>query len=213
MIRRSLFWLLHLGALSPGLLLPASGWAQEPARQLDLSEPLTYFIGEGSAESGFRPGDRTLAQWALEAWVGQSGLPVELVPAPETEATVRIYWVGAAAGLYGQMLGGERDGRFVASVFVRPDTEGLGPGIAQAARGDPLFRDAVVYLTCVHELGHAFGLRHTSAFADIMYSFQYGGDFVAYFMRFREQLAARSDIRNAMPFSAADRGEFQRLHP
>ena len=160
-----------------------------------------------------RPGDRTLAEWALEAWVGQASSPVELVPAPEAEATIRIYWAGATSGLYGQMLGGERDGRFVASVFVWPDTDGLGPGIARAAREDPLFRDTVVYLTCVHELGHAFGLRHTSAFEDIMYSFQYGGDFVAYFMRFREELGARSDIPGANPFSGADRRAFQRLHP
>ncbi len=213
MIRRWLSFLLPLGLVSRVLVLAASVHAQEPARQLDLSGPLTYFIADGSAESGFRPGDRILAEWALEAWIGQSGLSVELVPAPEAAATIRIYWVGAAAGLYGQMLGGERDGRFVADVFVWPDTDGLGPGVAQAARGDPLFRDTVVYLTSVHELGHAFGLRHTSAFADIMYSFQYGGDFVAYFMRFREQLRVRSDIRQAMPFSAADRRAFQRLHP
>ena len=72
-------------------------------------------------------------------------------------------------------------------------------------------RDTIVYLTCVHELGHAFGLVHTSAFADIMYSFQYGGDFVAYFGRFRQKLESREDVPSASPFSAADAAAFRAL--
>ena len=181
--------------------------------RLDRSVPITYFIAEGSPESGFKEGDRTLAEWALEEWARQADPPVDMAPGPEASATIRVYWVAAGAGLYGEMRARMVDGRRAADVFVHPDTEALGLDIAQRARVDPLFRDTVVYLTCVHELGHAFGLAHTSAFADIMYSFQYGGDFVDYFMRFREQLETWDDIEGALPFSAADGNTFRFLYP
>lgn len=84
------------------------------------------------------------------------------------------------------------------------DTDSLGRQIAQTAREDPLFRRTVVFLTCLHELGHAFGLRHTDAFTDIIYPFRYGGDFLTRFMRFRGELDRRSDSRSRIPLSAAE---------
>ena len=207
--------LISVAFLLATAALPAAlaAYSQQDVWRLDRSEPITYFIAEGSAASGFKDGDRALAEWALEVWGGQVDPPVELVPGPEASATIRVYWVAAGAGLYGEMRGRVVEGRLAADVFVHPDTDGLRPDIAQRARLDPLFRDSVVYLTCVHELGHAFGLPHTSAFADIMYSFRYGGDFVAYFMRFRDQLEVWDDIGRASPFSAADSEAFRSLYP
>ena len=77
--------------------------------------------------------------------------------------------------------------------------------------GDELLRDAIVYLTCVHETGHALGLAHTAEFADIMYSFQYGGDIDEYFGRYRRMLSVRSDIRKHSGMSDADRRRLAKL--
>lgn len=193
------------------LALPAAALAQM-ARPLDRSRPITYFIAEGSAETGYREGDRTLAEWAIQSWARQASPALQLEPAPEATATIRVYWVPPVGGLYGEMRRRVIDGRAAADVYVLPDTDALGTLIAGAARADPLFRDTIVYLTCVHELGHAFGLDHTSAFADIMYSFQYGGDIVAYFRRFREKLERRDDMRRASPFSSADSQAMRALY-
>jgi hypothetical protein len=70
---------------------------------------------------------------------------------------------------------------------------------------DALLRATIVYLTCLHESGHALGLPHTRGFADIMYSFQYGGDIAEYFGRYRRKLSAREDIRKNSGISADDR--------
>lgn len=190
---------------------PGAALAQVSAR-LDGSRPITYFVARGAPESGFRDGDRELAIWALEAWGRLADPPLQFVPASEETATLRIYWIAPGSGLYGEMRARTMNGRPAADLFVSADTDGLGPDIAELARRDPLFRDTVVHLTCVHELGHAFGLPHTSSFADIMYSFQYGGDFVAYFRRFRDALATRADVARTSAFSRADSTAFAALY-
>lgn len=191
--------------LVAGALLVAAACAESEAQRGPERIEVRYWVGDGSPESGFRNGDGELARWALELWARQVDPPLELVPVPESEASIRLYWVRADEGLYGETRTRLIDGRPVADVYVRPDLTGLGADIEAAAEADPLFRDVVVYLTCVHETGHAFGLPHTADYADIMYSFQYGGDFVEYFRRFRNRLGGRDDIPAASPLSPADR--------
>jgi predicted Zn-dependent protease len=82
--------------------------------------------------------------------------------------------------------------------------EALGPDIARQAAADDILRDSIVYLTCVHELGHALGLEHTRDFRDIMYFFGYGGDVAEYFGRYRGQIHARKDIAGVSGLSEAD---------
>jgi hypothetical protein len=132
--------------------------------------------------------------------------------ASEEAALVRVYWVPAAGGQYGEMRALSVDGRRGAAVFIRPDTTALGPDIAQRAEGDALFRETIVYLTCLHELGHALGLVHTAEFEDVMYFFGYGGDIPEFFARYRRTLGERRDIRSSAGLSAGDRAQLASLY-
>lgn len=191
---------------------PAVHAQQALIAPLEADGPVTYHIAEGAPGSMYRESDRELARWALEAWRKAAGGAIELAEAPEDEALVRIYFVPASAGQYGEMRPILVNGRRGAEVYVRPDVRALGPDIAAAALADPLLRDSIVYLTCVHELGHAFGLEHTADYADIMYFFGYGGDVLEFFRRYREQLGSRGDIANVSGLSAGDAARIEALY-
>ena len=174
---------------------------------------VSYFIAAPPPDVEIRPGDAELAVWALESWqrVAQGALKF-VQAASEDEALVRVYWAPAAGGQYGEMRPLEVAGRRGAAVYIRPDTTALGPDIAQSARLDALFRDTIVYLTCLHELGHALGLAHTADFADVMYFFGYGGDIPEFFGRYRRTLRERVDIRGSSGLSAGDIDQLEALY-
>jgi len=178
--------------------------ADAQSRRPDPARPRTYsyVIEEGAAIDGFKPGDRELATWALQAWERNAGGTVRFVAASAASRRIRIKWVSPREGQYGETVWTR--GRRSATVYIRPDTAALGPMMAELARLDPLIRDSIVYLTCLHELGHALGLPHTSDERDIMYSFQFGGDVRAFFYRYRDLLKRRSDIAITPGLSAQD---------
>ena len=147
--------------------------------------------------TGCVAGDTDLARWALSAWQAASAGKLQLVESKDkAHALLRVVWADPTDGLYGEAVPIMVDGRRGAQLNVR---------IVDSGTKDVLLRDTIVYLTCLHESGHALGLPHTAAFADIMYSFQYGGDIAEYFGRYRRKLAARDDIRKFSGISDADR--------
>jgi len=148
-------------------------------------------------KTGCIASDVELARWALEAWSQASGGKLSFTPsASRDEALVRLVWATPEQGLYGETMPIDVNGHRGAQINVR---------IVDPGTKDALLRDTIVYLTCLHESGHAIGLPHTANFADIMYSFQYGGDVEFYFGRYRRKLAKREDIRKNSGISAGDR--------
>jgi hypothetical protein len=174
---------------------------------------ISYFIAPPPVDSSSRPGDEELALWALESWQRAAGGQIQFVAAAEEEtALVRVYWAAAAGGQYGEMRALDVGGRRGAAVYIRPDTDAFGDPIAQRAALDALFRDSIVYLTCLHELGHALGLVHTDEYADIMYFFGFGGDIPEYFGRYRRELGRRTDIRGVAGLSPGDLAQLRALY-
>ena len=150
--------------------------------------------------------DVQLAEWALEAWQAASDGKLRLEKTDRiTQAHIRLHWADSAQGLYGEARPFVTDTIRGAEVYVRPDLRAMGPDIFAASSKDSLLRDAIVYLTCLHETGHALGLSHTAQFPDIMYSFQYGGDIPEYFGRYRRKLSSRVDIAKNWGISPQDR--------
>ncbi len=195
-----------LGTIALALMVGA------PAVQTPAPDVMTYYIAAGEARTSYRAADRQLAEWALAAWGRHSGGALRFEPSDEAHARIRLYWAAADGGQYGEMRRIIVDGRLAAEVYVRPDTTALGPDISRLAERDPLVRETIVYLTCLHELGHALGLEHTDDFRDIMYFFGYGGDIPGFFTRYRNQLKSRNDIASLAGLSPGDIARLKALH-
>jgi hypothetical protein len=163
-----------------------------------LAEDTSYWVEPcTNPETSCAAGDVQLARWALEAWEAASAGRLHFVETKDrARALIRLVWASPRGGLYGETVPIEVNGRRGAQIYVTIVTP---PG------NDALLRDTIVYLTCLHESGHALGLAHTNQFNDIMYSFQFGGDIPEYFGRYRRKLATRDDIRKNSGMSPADR--------
>src|SRR5438874_1524889 len=181
---------------------------------LDARQPISFFIEDGNGVPGYRDTDRDLARMAFTAWSRESGGQLKFTESKQREgALIRLRWISPAGGLYGETQPVQVNGKTGAVVYVMPQVSVQGEPLASRAVQDVLLRDTIVYLTCVHELGHAVGLHHTRKFEDIMYYFGFGGDIVEYFGRYRNKLQSRSDISNYSGISATDIQALRSLYP
>jgi matrixin len=108
----------------------------------------------------------------------------------ERDAGIRVYFNGAG-GNYGETRPHVNRATGVideAEVAIAADAP---------IQVDPLTRDIIVYLTALHELGHALGLEHTANFDDIMYLFRQPDDGPRYFGNYRKRLRSADDIGTA----------------
>src|SRR2546425_8002219 len=172
---------------------------------LDAGEPISFFVEEGKGVPGYRDTDRDLAIMAFAAWSRESGGKLRFTESKERDRSlIRLRWISPTEGLYGETQRVEVNGKPGAVVYVMPQVSVQGEPLASRAVQDNLFRDSIVYLTCVHELGHAVGLSHTRNFEDIMYYFGYGGDIFHYFIPYRNKIPSRGGIATQSGPSLSD---------
>jgi matrixin len=131
------------------------------------------------------PGGDVLVEKAMRTWTTAAAGRFMLERIADEGAPVRVHFMSA-------------DYRYgVTAPRVNPQSghiEKAEVAVAADAGRDGLERLIIVYLTALHELGHALGLEHTNDITSIMYLFRLPGDGDRFFGTYRLRLKSADDI-------------------
>jgi predicted Zn-dependent protease len=165
---------------------------------------IRVWIDSASAPAGAD----ALVERAMATWSAAAGGHVR-VERSTTRAgsSIRVRFVGGDA-VYGETrprVDRQTGAILEADVHINPEIAGA---------GDALDRRIIIYLTALHELGHALGLPHTDTFTDIMYSFRRPDDGARYFGAYRRRLRSPDEVGSARAsgLSAADIAALRALY-
>src|SRR5439155_19174587 len=132
------------------------------------------------------PAGVALVQRALKTWTDAAAGRIVLATEPQPAAAdIRVRFV-RGSGNYGETMPrvDARTGTIAAADVV----------INGDVIEDKLLQRIVIYLTALHELGHALGLAHTDDFSTIMYSFRRPDDGARYFGAYRSVIRSGDDV-------------------
>lgn len=135
------------------------------------------------------PGAADLVERAMRTWSIASDGRLTLVRAStRADAAIRVFFVQSDTN-YGEAA--PRVDR-ATGLIARADV-----AINAAVPNDTMDAHIIVYMTALHELGHALGLAHSDTFSAIMYRFRRADDGSRYFGAYRKKVRSLDDIGSA----------------
>jgi hypothetical protein len=151
------------------------------------------------------PNGQTLVERAMRTWTRAAEGRFTLEKIETRDAPVRVHFM-AADYRYG-VTAPRLDPK--TGLIVRAEV-----GVASDAGRTPLERSIIVYLTALHELGHALGLEHTNDITTIMYLFREPGDGERFFGAYARRVKTFDDIgsEQATGLSPDDVAALRRLY-
>jgi hypothetical protein len=194
-------------ALVIGIAIVVAGAETPQAQRAPLPRWASHAVIPVWLDARASPADADLlVDRAMVTWTRAAGGRLTLRKTASRDAALIRVRFAQADGIYG-----ETAPRVDRATGLIGSAEVL---IAGDVAGDPIQQRIVIYLTALHELGHALGLPHTNVFDDIMYSFRRPDDGERYFGAYRRKLSSSDDIgtERATGLSPADVAAIQNLY-